>query len=92
MSRAFSARNDLWGDVPRALPWAGMNQAFGLKTSVGRAPSGSSAWRQAWGGRHSVLRPEDRSGAGAIRFFGLKKGSEAEVRQVFGLKTRARLV
>jgi hypothetical protein len=31
MSRAFSARAQLGCDDPKALPWAGMNQAFGLE-------------------------------------------------------------
>jgi len=31
MSRAFSARAQLGCDDPKALPWAGMNQTFGLE-------------------------------------------------------------
>jgi len=30
MSRAFSAPDGFWGDEPRALPWAGMNDALGV--------------------------------------------------------------
>ena len=30
MSRAFSAPDGFWGREPRALPWAGMNDAFGV--------------------------------------------------------------
>ena len=34
MSRAFSAPDGFWGHEPRALPWAGMSDAFGV--SIGR--------------------------------------------------------
>ena len=34
MNRAFSAPGGFWGHDPRALPWAGMNDAFGV--SIGR--------------------------------------------------------
>ncbi len=33
MNRAFSARNSYFGCEPRALPWAGMNDAFGVDPS-----------------------------------------------------------
>ena len=34
VNRAFSAPNYIGGPEPRALPWAGMNQAFGLKANI----------------------------------------------------------
>jgi len=33
MKQAFGLQNKLRGDEPRALPWAGMIQAFGLPVS-----------------------------------------------------------
>jgi hypothetical protein len=44
MSRAFSAPDSFWDHEPRALPWAGMNDAFGVSESessalVRRVPS-----------------------------------------------------
>ena len=35
MSRAFSAGKGLLADQPRALPWAGMNDAFGVGNRTG---------------------------------------------------------
>src|SRR6266705_409088 len=35
MNRAFSAPNGLGGDEPRALPWAGMKDAFGVPITPG---------------------------------------------------------
>ena len=31
MSQAFSLQNSVFGHEPKALPWAGMNQAVGLR-------------------------------------------------------------
>jgi hypothetical protein len=40
MNRAFSARNGFFGDGPRALPWAGMNDAFGVVVRRDEADGG----------------------------------------------------
>jgi hypothetical protein len=34
MNRAFSALIGLWGNEPRALPWAGLNDAFGVSNAL----------------------------------------------------------
>ena len=45
MSRAFSASDGFGGHEPRALPWAGMNDAFGVSFGVSKcAHNAASFW------------------------------------------------
>jgi len=50
MTRAFSAQYGFGGREPRALPWAGMNDAFGVSQRPRRFGPNVAP-------KHSVLRP-----------------------------------
>ena len=57
MSRAFSASDGFGGHEPRALPWAGMNQAFGLGVAhpIPPATIGSRSQESVYGLIHRKL-------------------------------------